>query len=285
MGINLKDELDRDKKSKLQKSTNERQAVDEVKLLLAGDDQEDNRILANLGSNSTVMQLQNFTGGNIEWENLEKEYGKVFTSDQIRQLAIDYRLRFLNSNYFIGDMDKEVTAKIKEFAKETNTGLDDHTLRTRFFVLTVPASFRLESVKAQRFEEWKERRRQAKLDPVLFYRIDQNHYRLIHQWGKEFTIWRRFLGYRWQNRWNFRMTNFFLLLPIFAAVTSIIAPTLIVTSPVIATLLMFVGAWISAWAGNIYVIKEGGTLSEDRTVYNEDFFTPQNWNSTKKLVG
>lgn len=284
MGINLKDELDRDKKSKLRKSTEERQAVEEVKLLLAGEDQEDNRILRHLGSNSTVMQLQNFTGENIEWENLEKQYGQVFTSEQIRQLAIDYRLRFLNSNYFIGDMDREVTAKIKEFAKVTNTSLDEHTLQTRFFILTIPSSFRLEKVKAKRFEEWKERRRQARLDPVLFYKIDNEHYRLIHQWGKEFTIWRRWLGFRWENRWTFRMSNFFMLVPVSAFIISFLFPTAIITSPIESTFLMLALAWLTAWVCNLHVIKEGGTLGEGKTQYHMDFFTPQNWNSKEKLV-
>lgn len=285
MGINLKDELDHDKKSKLQKSTGERKAVEEVKLLLAGEDQEDNRILAHLGSNSTIMQLQNFTGDNIKWENLEKEYGKVYTVDQIKQLAIDYRLRFLNSNYFIGDMDREVTAKIKEFAKETSTSLDEHTLHTRFFILTVPSSFALETVRAKRFEEWAERRRRARLDPVLFYKIDDQHYRLIHQWGEEFTMWRRFLGYRWKNRWNFRMTNFFMLLPVWSFIITLIWPTALLTSPILSPFLVFAAAWITAWICNIYVLEEGGHLSEDTTRYNEHFFTPTNWNSTKKLVG
>ncbi len=285
MGINLQDELNKDKALKLQKSVDERSSVDEVKKILAGEDQEDARILRHLGQNSTVMQLENFTGENIEWENLEKEYGKVFSISQIKQLAIDYRLRFLNSNYFVGDMDVQVTAKIKEFAKETKTNLDEHTLRTRFFILTVPTSFRLERVKAKRFEEWKERRRQARLDPVLFYKIDDEHYRLIHQWGEEFTLWRRILGYRWLNHRTFRLTNFFTLLPVWALILSTISPNWLVKSPVSEMVTVVLFSWISAWISNLYVVKEGGTLSEDTTLYNEDFFTPNNWNSSEKLVG
>ena len=285
MGINLHKELQGSKEDQLKKSTIERDSVQEVKLLLAGEDLEDQRILRHLGSNSTVMQLENFTGDNIEWEQLEKEYGQVFTIDQIEKLAIDYRLRFLNSNSFIGDMDRQVTAKIKEFSKETNTSLDEQTLRKKFYILSVPSSFSLQKVKATRFDEWKERRRLAALDPVLFYQIDETHYRLIHQWGKEFTAWRRLLGYRWRNQNTFRTTTFFFLLPILAMGIGIVFPGAIWLHPFLTSFLLLVVAGLFAWIGNLYVLKEGGTFSEDTTKYQDKFFTPNNWNSTVELQG
>jgi len=285
MGINLKKELDQSKEQQLERSVNERDSVQEVKLLLAGEDQEDKRILRNLGSNSTVMQLENFKGDNIQWENLEKEYGQVFTIDQIKQLAVDYRLRFLNSNHFVGDMDREVTAKIKEFSKATGVKLDDSTLRYNFYILSVPSSFSLTTVRATRFEEWKERRRLAALDPVLFYKIDDTHYRLIHQWGKEFTTWRRILGYRWRNHNTYRTTNFFFLVPTFSLLMALIFPGAIWNNPILTPFWILLASAFSAWVLNIKVIKENGHFSEGTTEYHENFFTPTNWNSTEKLVG
>ena len=56
------------------------------------------------------------------------------------------------------------------------------------------------------------------LDPVLFYKIDDQHYRLIHKWGNDFTVLRRIKGYVYDNVDNYSRTmklvslTFFLLL-------------------------------------------------------------------------
>ena len=285
MGVNLEKELLKDKEGRLKKSSDERTAVDEVKLLLAGEDQEDQRILRFMGGNSAVMQLENFKGENIEWEKLEKEYGKVFSRDQIRDLAIDYRLRFLNSNLFIGSMNVEVTAKIKEFAKDINTVMDEHTLLTRFFILAVPSCFSLQKVKAKRFSEWEERKRQAQLDPVLFYKIDDNHYRMIHQWGKEFTLYRKLLGYRWKTPNTLRTSSFFMALPVVALLMAAIFPDFIWTHMSTAIFAVTGFSFLFATLFNVIALKEGGFFVEDKTVYNPNYFTPTNWDSNQITVG
>jgi hypothetical protein len=285
MKVDLKKELKKEKDTFLSVSKEQQDSVKTVKLLLAGEDQEDHRILTHLGANSTVMQLENIRNDNLQLEKLDQEYGEVFTVDQIRNLAIDYRLRFLNSRRFIGDMDKEVTAKIKEFAKKTNTSLDEHTLQTRFFILAVPSSFSLEKVKAIRFEEARERRRRAKLDPVLFYKIDEEHYRLIHQWGKEFTLYRRILGWKWKSHHTYRTFNWLTQLPLFALLFSFIAPNFGVVHPFLTAFFVSGLSFILAWVRNLKVLNDGGTLSEDRTTYQTKFFTPTNWNSTELLFG
>ena len=180
-------------------------------------------------------------------------------------------------------MDREVTAKIKEFSKATGVKLDDSTLQYNFYILSAPSSFSLTTVRATRFEEWKERRRLAALDPVLFYKIDNTHYRLIHQWGKDFSAWRRILGYRWLNQHTYRLTNFFFAIPVVSLLFSLLLPVAVWYRPLLTTFgVLFISAF-SAWLLNLMVVKEGGIF--ESTSYNENFFTPQNWNSTEKLVG
>ena len=120
------------------------------------------------------------------------------------------------------------------------------------------------------------------LDPVLFYKIDETHYRLIHQWGKEFTAWRRILGWRWKNQHTFRASNFLLSLPIVSLIFSSIWQISFFYAPIMTSLLIIGISGAMAWIANLYVVKDTNGLFE--VEYAEEFFTPNNWNSTRKLI-
>lgn len=198
--IKLDEELQEYKEHNIKEQT---EAVKNVRLLLESHTQEDNRIINLIGANSTLAKQQQELGRVMELEKMENEYGKVFHINEIQNLAIEYKLRFLPSSQFTGNMDVQVVSKVKEFVGEAATrktvvGLDDHVLKNQFYILAIASQFNLRQG----------RRRPPSIpkivdrDPVLFYKIDEDHYRMIHKWGTDFTIFRRITGWIWQNSAN-----------------------------------------------------------------------------------
>lgn len=246
-------------------------SVNEVKLLLAGEEQEDLRILKGIGVNSTIVQIEQENGKRIELEKLDRDFaGNVFEVGDIEKLCIKYRLRFLPSTLFVGNIEARVALKIKEFAKVTKTEIDEYTLRTRFLIMAPPESFRLQRVQFVRTVK--------DPDPLIFYKISDTKYRLIHKWGNDFSILRRLLGFRWANLRNYWLTNFFLLLPIATLLVCMVIPaTVIIQKTLPATLLvLIVTAFFTCWM-NRPVTDEHWFDSE------RGFFTPWNWNISEKL--
>ena len=184
--------------------------IKEVKLLLAGESTEDARILRGLSNNSQFNRIENLRGKQIELENFEKDFdGKVYTKEQIKTLCIDYHLRFLQSRLYTGAYDVEVAAKIKDFAKTTLAPIDDFTLGRRYFVMAPQEMF---SLVTEKYVSKADLRRQQ--DPAIFYQIDENHYRLVHKWGNDFTIFRLIEGFRWKSWWSHQFFNTVMISPI-----------------------------------------------------------------------
>ena len=282
MNVNLEKEL-LDAKNKKAKELSENSILKEAQQLLLNEDNEDARILRAIGCNTPVMQLEDLTGKILEMEQLEKQYGPVIEVEHIKKLAVDYRLRFLPMRYFIGAPDKMMTTKIKQFAAETGVSIDNHSLGTKFFVLATPESFSLEQKKIKTLEQLRDSMSNYFLDPVLCYQISDTKYRIVHKWGKEFTLYRRLLGWKWKNPNTIRTFNFFMLLPIFSFLASALLPGSFVTNPVITIgSVCFLSMFLS-WIRNIHFLKSGGHLDLGDIEYHEGFFTPQNWNSTELL--
>lgn len=182
----------------------------------------------------------------------------------IKQLAIEYKLKFLSSRYFSGHMDVEVLSKIKEFAKNTNTEIDPHTLSSRFFILAPVECFHLNQ---------RERPKPVPVDPLIFYMIGDNHYRLIHKWGSDFSPLRRILGWKWESMSNVRHFNFFVHLPIFALLGSMFYdPTTLMQHWQSFIVMVMTGSYLLAIFRNAELQKREKVFTPD-----QDFFTKNNW--------
>lgn len=243
--------------------------INEVKLLLAGDASEDARILRGLSNNSQFNRIERIRGEQIELENLENGYaGKVYKRHQIEKLAVDYRLRFLESKLYTGSFDVEVVAKIKEFATETNTSIDDYTLGRSFYVLAPPEMFEL---KDEKYIPKKQK------DPAIFYKIDNDHYRLIHKWGNDFTIFRLLEGFRYMSWWKHQLFNTAMVLPIVAMILGyLMGVTNVGNHPVgISLLTLFVSFMFAYFRWGWGKHDEGDAIN--------GFFSPECWDSNRKL--
>ncbi|CAN0604076.1 unnamed protein product, partial [Ectocarpus sp. 12 AP-2014] len=94
---------------------------------------------------------------------------KIYHTKEIKQICIDYRLRFLDTKYFKGTIPAEGLSKIKALEKE-------HDTEIKGFKIIAPSKlFKLED----------------KDDPLLFAPIGNGYYYLIHQWGNDLQPFRK----------------------------------------------------------------------------------------------
>lgn len=116
MGISIEKELR--KEAHKHSKTLDSDPIKEVKTLLLENETEHSRILRGLSSNSSFARAEKIYGSQLEFEKIQGKYeGDVFKIDQIKKLAIDYHLRFLQAQYFTGSFDTEVAVKQTVAAK------------------------------------------------------------------------------------------------------------------------------------------------------------------------
>ncbi|WP_176620160.1 hypothetical protein [Flagellimonas chongwuensis] len=158
---------------KLQKSKNKNASsldiLDEVQQILNKHSLKDEQISKQLGSKS------NFRENDFDFDLLETD--KIFHIDQIKEICIDYRLRFLNSSYFKGKIPQEAISKIKQLEAAHNT-------KIKGFKIMAPSKlFKLED----------------KDDPLLFAPIGNDYYYLIHKWGNDLHPLRKLFAWPFKN--------------------------------------------------------------------------------------
>lgn len=103
----------------------------------------------------------------FSWASLDAN--QLYTIDDIERLCIQYRLRFLDSSKFKGEIPYEAITKTKEL--EQNVGVEF----SHFKIIAPDDRFRLED---------------CDKDPLLFVRLSDRYYYLIHQWGGDLA-WHR----------------------------------------------------------------------------------------------
>jgi len=122
------------------------------------------------------------TQNNFDFDRLESH--KIYHLDQIREVCIQYRLRFLDIKYFKNDLPESAHQAIQDI--ETNHG----TVLADFKVMAPSVLFRLE----------------RKDDPLLFVPMVNNYYYLVHKWGNDLHPLRKLLMWPFKNIWNLLLT-------------------------------------------------------------------------------
>lgn len=157
--------------------------LNEVQRILQQDDAKDNRIL------NTISTSSNSISNNFKFQLLAAEH--IYHIEDIKTICIDYRLRFLDTKYFKGDLPYEAISKIKELEKNHDTEL-------KGFKIVAPSKlFKLENAD----------------DPLLFAPIGNGYYYLIHKWGNDLNPFRKLLMLPFKNIGNLLITT--LLVSIF----------------------------------------------------------------------
>jgi len=129
---------------------------------------------------------------NINPELLEKN--RIFSVDDIKSICIDYRLRFLDSKYFkMEELPYDAVIAVKNLEKHLGEEVKH-----------------LKIMGAAKFFKLEDRNK----DPLLFARIDETNYYLIHKWGKDFAWYNKILVYPFRSILALLMSMLIVGLPI-----------------------------------------------------------------------
>ena len=170
------------------KTTSNEDILKQVESIFKDIDVQNEEILNTIGSGNSF----DFNAFNIDL----LESSQIFHIDQIEKICVDYRLRFLDSKYFKGDLPYEAISKIKTLEEE-------HDINLKGFKIMAPSKlFKLENAD----------------DPLLFAPIGNNYYYLIYKWGNDLSPYRKLL------MWPFKTFENFMIFVLF---TSLICTALV----------------------------------------------------------
>ena|SRR5690606_2295176 len=96
---------------------------------------------------------------------------RIYHIDDIKEICIQYRLRFLSSKYFKGKYPEKALEAVKKLE-------DKHQIKLQGFKIVAPSKlFKLEKTD----------------DPLLFAPMGNDYFYLIHKWGKDLHPLRKYL--------------------------------------------------------------------------------------------
>jgi hypothetical protein len=139
----------------------------------------------------------------FDFEQLETK--RIFHRDTIKKTCIDYRLRFLDLDYFKGDVPLEAIESIQALEQAHNTELQN-------MKIVAPSKlFKLKNAD----------------DPLLFVPIGNEYYYLIHKWGNDLHPLRQLLMWPFKNI----VTSILSILLLSSVLTSLMPLTLFRAEP------------------------------------------------------
>ena len=168
---------------------------------------------------------------------------KIFHISDIEKICITYRLRFLNSSLYKGELPYEAISRIKQLEEE-------HKISLKAYKLMAPSQF----FKLKNAD-----------DPLLFAPIGNQYYYLIHSWGRDLHPLRKLM------MWPFKHLENFIVLLLLSSLffTSLIPDGMFSphqTTSQFLIIYLFMFKWISGLA-IFYGFKKGMN------------FSSANWNS------
>ena len=179
----------------------------EAKAILEKAADDDVTLLSQMGLDHSIEKYKEINNktSNLDSiiENLDKN--RVFTVEQIKNVANKYRLKFLPTHLYKGNVDPVLTVKVKEFdeavSKNNPSFIKDLKYNQRqnknsYYIMAPASEFELQ---------------ERSKDPLCFIKLDDENYYLVHKWGNDLSEWRRITSW-------FKNYMFFVGIAIFASV-------------------------------------------------------------------
>jgi hypothetical protein len=179
--------------------------VNDVKLLLETNAQEERRVLASIGLDNDIKFAEDKNADILTRKSTSSKLGvPVVHINEITGLCKDYNLQMQPARNYIGAIPNETGAELNRFCKEKNIPLPSNSSYSRFYIIAPPVLFKeyrsIGTIIGDAFNSYsqeKERKRLSKMiDPILVYQTDDsNYYAIIKSWGSDFTLLRRIKGF------------------------------------------------------------------------------------------
>lgn len=161
--INITNELIKERQ-KISKA--EDVIMDQVKSILNSDLVKESNVLENLKFYNKTFEL-------LDEEVLDTEL--IFRPEEIKTICIKYRLRFLDSQFYKGEIPYESVLKIKDLNTRYRKDLKG------FKILASRETFSLKEKNSK--------------PAILFAKTLTGNYYLIHSWGEEYKWYRKILAF------------------------------------------------------------------------------------------
>jgi hypothetical protein len=150
---------------KVQKENSENQVLSQFKSLFEAEWENDRRVLRTMNNGATSSKLPSS-------DKLSEE--RIFDLESIKTLCVKYRLRFLSTKQFKGDIPSSAISSVKETEQIIGHNIDA-------FMIAAPSKlFKLED---------------SNKDPLLFAPLEDGRFYLIDQWGDDMAWYRKIVNW------------------------------------------------------------------------------------------
>ncbi len=220
------------------KNTPEKNILEEVHKIFKQNDLKDENLRKELEHGKSV-ETNDFDPNILE-------AGKIFHLDDIYNICINYRLRFLDSKFFKSEIPYEALIKIKELEKNHKTSL-------KGFKIVAPSKlFKLENAD----------------DPLLFAPIGNDYFYLVHKWGNDLHPFRKLI------MWPFKtLENFVVLLLVTSFLSALLVPEGLFTPEQSTTQFFMIFFFMFKWFAGLsifYGFKMGKNFSTE--IWNSKYY-------------
>jgi len=113
---------------------------------------------------------------------------RIFHIDDIKRLCVNYRLKFLHTGLYNGEMDAGIPAAISELESRLNKDIDGDAMK----IVAPIQSFDLSE------NPW---------DPIMFYDLGNDMWYMVHKWGQDISALRWLTSLKWRSYWTWAIAS------------------------------------------------------------------------------
>ncbi len=270
--VNLEEKMIKSKQKTLNKLQKEEKLqenfLNQVQNLIQEDNQADYNLLKQVGFSTALSNAQLVKFDKDNTTKLQKHLGnnRIFTINEIQDIAVSYGLKFLPTTYYKGSIPSDTAFKIKEsnniisenkLSKFKVPGYiprnQDH-LHSEYYILAPNESFQLQ---------------ERPKDPLLFRNLGEGQYYLIHKWGNDLNVTNYIKNIPFKNS---VLTGLTMLVILFSLCIKLLTYSLHLPKEQEGTggllFLLSILAMFASFFASVYVMKE---LKENKTIWNSPY--------------